>query len=78
MRELHFKYQETNDPGLVLEDKTSAAPSTSHTVEAAKREISRFSFAKVIVLMQLKVKNKIETNNLKPRHPNKQYIETTF
>ena len=42
MRELHFKYQETNDPGLALEDKPSAGPSTSHTVEAAKREISRF------------------------------------
>ena len=52
MRELHFKYQETNDPGLVLEDKTSAGPSTSHTVETAKREISRFSFAKTIELIQ--------------------------
>ena len=42
MRELHFKYQEAGDPGLALEDKT--APSSSHNVEAAKKEISRFCY----------------------------------
>ena len=54
MRELHFKYQEASDPGLVLEDKTSAGPSTSHTVEAAKREISRFLSHKQFHCLSLK------------------------